>query len=300
MTVLTFPSNPQSGDTYSAPNGVLYTYDGVKWIAQTTTTTSQEITNFYQDSIAPLFTNIVSDNITFTYDEGTNVLSASVVAQADTGNIAFDVSGDVAGIYNSTGSGVIISNLSYLTAEAETAWVSIPPGNTSESLKVVQEQGDVEIWANGNIWTFDNVGHLVLPSAGALRINNSWTKTSTPGLLNTDTSKVIWSSTHDYISSVKLTIQLETEEIGDATGWHSQVCEAVIASRGYANGFAGPGGDPVMTVYGVTYTSTVPLATFTVQRNVTTKVIELVATRTAATNTGIDMRIHSVEMASRD
>ena len=95
-------------------------------------------------------------------------------------------------------------------------------------------------------------------------------------------------------------IQVEANEVGDATGWHSQVCEAIIASRGYANGFAGPGGTPVMTVYGVTYTSTSPLVTFTVQRNPTTKMIEVVGTATAAADTAPILRIYSVETSTND
>jgi hypothetical protein len=77
------------------------------------------------------------------------------------------------------------------------------------------------------------------------------------------------------------------------------VCEAVIASRGYANSAGGPLGDPVMAVYGVTYTSTVPLVTFTVQRNPTTKNVEVVGTMTAAA-TSADLRIYSVETSTRD
>jgi hypothetical protein len=148
--------------------------------------------------------------------------------------------------------------------------------------------------------TFDIDGTLHIPNNGAIEQNNSFIKTSRPTLSSSLTNGVIWTSLYDYVSSAKLLIQLETNEVGDATGWHSQVCEAVVASRGYANS-AGTGvGEPVMTVYGVTYTSTVPLATFTVQRNPTTKQIEVVATRTSATTSGIDFRIHSVEMSTRD
>jgi hypothetical protein len=111
---------------------------------------------------------------------------------------------------------------------------------------------------------------------------------------------VVWTSKVNYISGAKLTIQVEAHEIGDATGWHSQVCEAVIASRGYASSFGGPGGEPVMTVYGVTHTSSVPLVTFSVQRNPVTKKIEVVGTMTAAADGGADLRIYSVETSTRD
>lgn len=146
---------------------------------------------------------------------------------------------------------------------------------------------DVVISTANNTWRFqDN---------GSLNDNGSYTRTTTPFIPNTSTSGVIWTSLFNYISSVKLTIQLECYEVGDESGWHTQVCEAVIASRG-----AGQYGEPIMTVYGVTYTSTQPLASFSVQRNPVDNTIEVVATRTAATTDGIDFRIHSVEIASRD
>lgn len=151
---------------------------------------------------------------------------------------------------------------------------------------------------NTSTWTFDTSGDLTMPSSGAVLQNYSYTKTTTANL-NT-TSSVIWTSLNDSISSVKLLIQLETNEVGDASGWHSQVCEAVIASRGYAQSANGPLGDPAMSVYGLVYTSTAPLVTFTVQRNSTTKLIELVGTVTAATTGNPTMRIHSVEMSTRD
>jgi hypothetical protein len=123
--------------------------------------------------------------------------------------------------------------------------------------------------------------------------NNSYTRTTTANI--TIGLGVVWTSLFPYISSAKLIIQIEATEVGDATGWHSQVCEAVIASRGFANGY----GDPVMTVYGVTYTSTQPLVTFSVRRNIQGN-IEVVGTTTVATLDSPALRIHSVEISTRD
>ncbi len=80
---------------------------------------------------------------------------------ANTGNIAFDTGGTAAGIYNSQGGSVVISNLSFWTAEAETAWIEIPAGNSSNPLRIVQEQGNVGIVASTQSWTFNTAGHLV-------------------------------------------------------------------------------------------------------------------------------------------
>lgn len=140
---------------------------------------------------------------------------------------------------------------------------------------------------------------FVVDSNGALTNNYSYTKTTSPSISGLATSAVIWTSSENFVSGAKLQIQVEADEVGDNTGWHSQVCEAIIASRGYAQSASGPFGDPAMTVYGVTHTSTVPLVTFTVQRNPVTKDIEVVGTLTAAA-IAATLRIYSVETATRD
>lgn len=182
------------------------------------------------------------------------------------------------------GSGTATFNLGDpVTLAAGTSYTVEWPGTNTYDVRVQTDSGD---WRFKNDGSFSNRG--------------SFTRTTTPGINSLETSAVVWTGLFDYISGAKLTIQLETDEVGDATGWHSQMCEAIIASRGYANSAGGALGDPIMTVYGVTYTSTVPLATFTVQRNPTTKLIEVVATRTAATTDSIAFRIYSVETATRD
>ena len=146
--------------------------------------------------------------------------------------------------------------------------------------------------SSGVTWQFD--------SSGIIRTANTFTKTTSSSVFNS-TPEIVWTATEDYVSGVKLTIQVEANEAGDSSGWHSQVCEAIIASRGYAGVYSGPGGEPQMTVYGVTHTSVAPLVTFTVQRNSTTKKIEVVGTLTAAVSpVGAALRIYSVETATRD
>ncbi len=148
-------------------------------------------------------------------------------------------------------------------------------------------------------WQFGHDGNLTTPNDGAVKQNNSYVRTVNSSSVPIGVSTVVWSSVENYISSVKLFIQVECDEIGDSTGWHSQVCEAIIASRGYGNGISGYG-DPDISVYGVTYTSTQPLVTFTAQRNSTTNVIEVVALTTAAANSTAYIKIHSTEMTTRD
>jgi hypothetical protein len=154
-----------------------------------------------------------------------------------------------------------------------------------------------------NNWLFDVGGETILPgilqlpSNSYIRQRHSFTRTSIESA-PAATATVIWSASQDWISSIKLTIQVEGNVTGDATGWHVQTCEATIASRGYADGTYGYG-DPEMTVYGVVHTSAFPLATFEVQRNATTRLVEVVSTG-ADINNNIIVSIHSVEIGTTD
>lgn len=154
-----------------------------------------------------------------------------------------------------------------------------------------------------NNWLFDVGGETILPGSlqisdtGHIRQKNSFIRTTTASA-PAATATVVWSANQDWTSAIKLTIQVEGNVTGDSTGWHVQTCEATIASRGYANGIAGYG-DPEMSVYGIIYTSVSPLATFEVQRNATTRLVEVVATGTDLNN-NIIVSIHSVEIGTTD
>jgi hypothetical protein len=167
-------------------------------------------------------------------------------------------------------------------------------GTTTKSL---------ELTPDGTItWTFNSDGTLSLPNTGSIQQKFVETKVTQSNIILNASSGVIWTANNLYASGAKLIIQAEIDETGDATGWHSQVCEAIIASRGYASSASGPLGDPHMTVYGVTHTSTDPLITFTVQRDPVTNLIEVTGTRTATavSSARVDFRIHSVEMSTSD
>ena len=139
-------------------------------------------------------------------------------------------------------------------------------------------------------WQFDNDGTLANPGG-------SWTKTTNNNLADSVLTQVVWTSKVNYISGAKLIIQVEADETGGSGQWETQVCEAVIAVRGWTNA-----SQPVMSVYGVTYTSVAPLMTFTVQRNPSTSLIEIVGTRTgtASPNGNASLRIYSVETGTND
>jgi hypothetical protein len=208
--------------------------------------------------------------------------------------------------FNNNGSLTYPDNSVQVTAYTGTTW----PSQVGQGGKFLTTDGNVLSWAtvtasagtrllNGvNQVDLASDGTTSFPSTAPIFQNYSYTKTTNANIIAG--GSVIWTASNDYISSAKLLIQIEVDEIGDASGWHSQVCEAVIASRGYAQSANGPLGDPAMTIYGLVYTSTQPLVTFTVQRNNTTDKIEVVGTTTAATENYPQVRIHSVEMATRD
>lgn len=80
MTVLTFPSNPIEGQQYAAPNGIQYVFDSVKWIVETTSSSSSAVTNSTQDRVAPMFVDGDNTGITFSYNAATNTMSAAVTS----------------------------------------------------------------------------------------------------------------------------------------------------------------------------------------------------------------------------
>jgi hypothetical protein len=236
-------------------------------------------------------------------------LGADGVLTLPSGNTRIGNINGTDGILGSTGTGVAVSSQGQ-GGYAGIQWIDDPEDATSVAGVIVNSpialtSGTVQIVTGivagptaENIWEFSTDGTLSLPYNGSIEQNYSWTRTSTSSI-NTSTPTVVWTANTSTVSGAKLMIQVEANEIGDATGWHSQVAETIIASRGYTVSAAGPLGDPAMSVYGVTHTSVDPLTTFTVQRNPTTKLIEVMGTITTAT-TAASLRIYSVETATRD
>ena len=184
------------------------------------------------------------------------------------------------------------------TAESVGGTVETTMGIDGASASISSTDGVVT-----NNWLFDVGGETILPgilqlpSNSYIRQRHSFTRTTTASA-PAASATVVWSANQDWTSAIKLTIQVEGNVTSDSTGWHVQTCEATIASRGYANGTSGYG-DPEMTVYGVIHTSVSPLATFEVQRNATTRLVEVVATG-ADINNNITVSIHSVEIGTTD
>ena len=108
-------------------------------------------------------------------------------------------------IYNTQGGGIIISNFNYLTAEAETAYVNIPAGNSPGDLQIVQEQGNVTINANSSaVWSFNadksfrlpNNSNIVIADNTVTQINSVATANGAINLRTFDATGNIGASTY--------------------------------------------------------------------------------------------------------
>lgn len=136
----------------------------------------------------------------------------------------------------------------------------------------------------------DTAGVLTLPADGVISQNSL--RTSTTGYIEVlgGATTVIF----DGISSqtgCKLVIRVEGRIDGDGTGTdHTQMCEATIAAS-YNNT-----AEPVMSVYGIIYTSVSPLASFTVARGVSNS-IEVSAVNSQATNS-LHISVQSMQFVS--
>lgn len=139
-------------------------------------------------------------------------------------------------------------------------------------------------------YTFDSNGSLTLPDNGSIVQNLSIVKTIISELSDVG-SAVVWTGSSSNISTAKLLVQAEAIELGDPSGYHNQSCEIIISSRGSA-------GVPVISVYGIAYTSSSSLVTFTTQRNISNDTIEILATRTGIVDGNVSFRIYSTELLS--
>jgi hypothetical protein len=197
---LNFPNNPQTGDTYLAPNNQLYLYDGEKWIGFVTPagTIAQGITFVGDDSsgtrvsdnetikiagAGTITTSMSGDTITITGSAsaqgitfvgddstGTRVSDGESFKIAGTQNVSTAVSGDTLTI---TGSKDI--NVNSITSSDSSAIQINDAVNISGA---VTANAGLTINNNGNTWLFDTNGTLTLPNSG--KISSSYPPGGSP------------------------------------------------------------------------------------------------------------------------
>lgn len=98
-----------------------------------------------------------------------------------------------------------------------------------------------------------------------------------------------------WFTSAKLVFQVEGQLDGDGTFVdHTQTCEATVAATYNTSA------EPIMSVYGVVYTTATPLAIFTVRRGIGLNAgkIEILVTNSQATN-GLVVKVQALQFVSR-
>lgn len=235
----------------------------------------------------------------------TDGTTLSWIPQQATGDIGFNNTS----IYSL--SGVIVENAD-LTHGATASLIIPSNGSQSQPVSLNNIYGQVKINTSAgpgtpSTWTFSPDGKLALPTGGDIvdstgtsvlgganfnqtlntnsnvtfnQIQLSTTRTSSSGYVNLagGVTGVIY-TIDPWMVSTKLVICVESQLDSDGTFTdHTQTCEATVAATyNYTN-------EPVISVYGLVYTSPNPLATFTVRRGAG-NVIEIVATNTQGTKT---------------
>jgi hypothetical protein len=111
--------------------------------------------------------------------------------------------------------------------------------------------------------------------------------TSNTTQCNTGVPTVVFSSQNQFIHTMKLIIQVEGQE---TTSTDTQACEMLVARSFRNNSVIG-------SVYGLTYTSNSPLATFNAAYNATTNQIDITCTPTSLTNP-VFVRVAVTQMTS--
>lgn len=132
--------------------------------------------------------------------------------------------------------------------------------------------------------TFSEITSTALWQTNAKTVSPA--RTLVPGA----TPTVVFSAPN-WFTSFKLFIAVEGRLDGDGTNVdHTQTCEATIAATYNTTA------EPIMSVYGIVYTSPTPLATFTVARNGGN--IEVTAVNSQTTN-DLDVRVQAIQFVSR-
>ena len=157
---------------------------------------------------------------------------------------------------------------------------------------------------DGGTWNFDSNGSLHSPNGYTL--NRGQQQFFTAG----DPPTVIYTSQDGTIGAIKAMITVRDAKPNDLNGDYdvdTQVCEMIVTvKRRYTNNGATVTTTPVASVYGVTHTSTLPLATFTVNfvanmsvgPGMTRNVVQILAEPTAAATGNIWVTVAATEMTN--
>ena len=127
------------------------------------------------------------------------------------------------------------------------------------------------------------------------RIGNAVVSTSAAPVTVLGAATSVVYTFDNWFTSAKFVFQTEGQLDGDfLLVDHTQTCEATVAATYNTTA------DPIMSVYGVVYTSVTPLATFTVRRGIGVNAgkIEILATN-SQTTTDLTVKVHATQFVSR-
>lgn len=197
-----------------------------------------------------------------------------------------------------TSNDVTFNNVNLSGSIALTNGGEITAGNTSNiDLYTDWESGQgVEVWLQHNNrvsivtgsgnkeWSFDNNGNFDLPNY--VRQASSGSVQCDPGV---DT--VVYTGTDQWQHTFKLLLKVEGSEDG-AGPWDTQSCEMMVAKSFYNDKVAA-------SVYGLVYTSTNALATFTARWNSAISRVEITCRPTSLTY-NVVVRSFATEISTSD
>ena len=189
MTAITFPTDPANGSLYTAPNGCVYIWDGEKWMVNSTTYTGTALTEITQDRVHSMFTHGENVGISFSYNDSTDKLIATVSGGGSgdslvNGDSSFSMSSDgtltlthpaepalhplatVLTVQKAAGNYHTISGAYGLSLQA----TPVPSGsglNTNTNFVDIFHDG-ISVNVNNNTWAFGTDGNLTLPNGGKL------------------------------------------------------------------------------------------------------------------------------------
>lgn len=316
----------------TAATGQVLKYDGTNWVNDTDSTGSSASTGnitFADNTLTGTgdvkihFTPSASPAVEF------NFASNGSLTLPGTLNVA---GGDAPSITGPDGIKISTADGKQLMldwqAPAVNPYPGVPQLSTSVALVNLGYSGvviEVNSADGGGYWTFGPTGQLKLPPGGdivdtdgvsvfgvnsfdqslnttdsvtfnqvtptELRQNSSRTVSTISVTVPGATPTVVYSAPSFY-TSIKLVIAVEGQLDGDVTNVrHTQTCEATIAATYNTTA------EPIISVYGIVYTSSAPLATFTVARNILAGTIEVTAINSQTTN-ALDVRVHAIQFVS--
>ena len=142
--------------------------------------------------------------------------------------------------------------------------------------------------------TFNSVVSDAYVNTPEYRLGNSIKTTTTAATTVLGAAVGVVYTFDNLYTSAKLVIQVEGRIDSDPLTDHTQTCEATVAATYNTNA------EPIMSVYGIVYTTVAPLATFTVRRGTGAAAgkIEILATNSQTANDLI-VKVYALQFVSR-